>query len=106
VGGVFDFGGADSRQPPTLGDVQHSTRASATTCRRCHAAILNAWDEGLLVRVAPEAADGAVAAALVGMWPVRIFAFTPGGHLVAYTLDRVGCFPRATFHVRHECGGN
>lgn len=84
----------------------YSTQASATLCRRCGAAILNAWDDGLLARVDPDALDAAVVDALPVAAPGcgrGLYRLTAGRHLVQVMPETREGPPFGSFHLEHVC---
>lgn len=82
--------------------MQHTTQASGTLCRRCGAAILNAWDEGRLARVEPWAVSEG-AAGLAEELGVPVFVLTAGRHLIQRRIEHGGGPPFGALHVRHTC---
>ncbi len=79
----------------------HSTQASITT-HHCGRPILNAWDDGLLVRAEPRALTPTAADALhAAGWP--LYVLTAGRHLVRLTDERLGGPPYGALHAEHRC---
>lgn len=85
-----------------------STTASETTCRECRRPILNAWDEGLLVRVELEPLGdvGAVhheeaQAILAGRYT---YVRPASGDLILRTAERITSgHPAGKVHASHVC---
>ena len=81
-----------------------STTATETTCPRCHARLLTAFDEGLRVTVDAEPlakpADE-IAALLAGKWT---YTLTRNRHLVHRTPERIAAGTLAgSIHAAHKC---
>lgn len=81
-----------------------STTATETTCPRCRAHLLTAFDEGLRVTVDAEPlakpADE-IAALLAGKWT---YTLTRNRHLVHRTPERIAAgTPAGSIHATHKC---
>lgn len=88
-----------------------STTASESTCHHCGAATLDAYDEGLHVKVdgapigfagSPASVAAELAALVAG---AQTYVRTRGGDLVHRTAERISLGrPSGTIHRQHQCG--